>query len=154
MRKWRGLGPRERRALQTALVLLPVVGLALRVAGFKRVHAWLLPARAAGRPPGQGRPGGSGDLDAARQLARMVDIAGRRGIYQGNCLSRSLVLARLLERHGIPYALRIGVRKNGAALDAHAWLEHGGLPINDSPDVGQRFWPFEGDVANLKGFGG
>lgn len=154
MRKWRGLGPRERRALQTALVLLPAVGLALRVAGFKRVHAWLLPERAAGCPPGQGNPGGGpGDLDTARQLARMVDIAGRRGIYQGNCLSRSLVLARVLAQHGIPFDLRIGVRKQGGRLDAHAWLECEGAPVNDSADVGLRFLPFGGSVTDLRGFG-
>jgi hypothetical protein len=54
------------------------------------------------------------------------------------CLTRSLVLSRLLARRAIPSTLVIGVRSEPSFL-AHAWVEHGGsavLPTNR--DVYQR----------------
>ena len=44
------------------------------------------------------------------------------------CLTRSLVLISLLARRGIGSTLVIAVAP-GEALVAHAWVEHGGLPL-------------------------
>jgi Transglutaminase-like superfamily len=44
------------------------------------------------------------------------------------CLSRSLVLTRLLERRGIPARLIIGARA-GPDFGAHAWVEYDGHPV-------------------------
>jgi hypothetical protein len=48
------------------------------------------------------------------------------------CLIRSLVLLRLISRCGIDSCLVIGVRNEGEAFAAHAWVEHRGIPILDS----------------------
>jgi hypothetical protein len=43
--------------------------------------------------------------------------------------------------------LRIGVRLSEGKLDAHAWVEHTGIPINDRPDVSTDFAPFAEPVS-------
>jgi Transglutaminase-like superfamily len=62
------------------------------------------------------------------------------------------VLLWLLNRRGIPARLRIGVRKEEGELEAHAWIESGGVVLNDTADVSERYRPFEGDLAELVPF--
>ena len=90
----------------------------------------------------------------ARLVARRVrraDIALRRADrllpWSPTCLVRALALADLLARAGVPHALiRVGVRRDGDALDAHAWVELDGRVVGDDPDVARRFTPV-GSVA-------
>jgi hypothetical protein len=49
------------------------------------------------------------------------------------CLRQALLLHWLLRRRGLQPELRIGVRKQGEALDAHAWMELDGHPLQSSP---------------------
>ncbi|HOS92053.1 MAG TPA: lasso peptide biosynthesis B2 protein [Armatimonadota bacterium] len=61
-------------------------------------------------------------------LARAVDdvlaVSRRR-----NCLTRSLMLYRMLRRRGVEVELRIGVRREGAeGIAGHAWLLLDGSP--------------------------
>ena len=53
--------------------------------------------------------------------------------FKGRCLSRSLVFRLMLCRKGIFSDLRIGVCQHNGTLNAHAWLERDGKPINDHP---------------------
>jgi hypothetical protein len=53
------------------------------------------------------------------------------------CLIRSLVLARLLDRRGIPGRLIIGVRP-GEDFAAHAWIEVAARAVLDPGDYGDR----------------
>ena len=62
-------------------------------------------------------------------------------------LTRSLVLGWLLQRRGVATELRIGVRLVGGVLDAHAWVEYLGVPVNDRRDVAPQFGPFSGSAA-------
>ena len=78
----------------------------------------------------------------AVSIARAVKLAANHGPYRANCLKQSLVIWWLLQRHGVESTLRIGVRKNAAVLEAHAWVECLGQPLNDVPDIHQRFSPF------------
>lgn len=48
--------------------------------------------------------------------------------FDSRCLTRSLVLMRMLARRGVVCRLVIGVRP-GEAFGAHAWIEHGGVPL-------------------------
>src|SRR5688500_3968043 len=111
----------ERWLLVQALFLLPLTALALRLLGFRRWQSVL-----AGRAPSDETCGG-GQAEAAVQqshiTARMVAAAARHGPYRANCLHQSLVLSWLLRRQGIHSHLRIGVRKEGSRLEAHAWVE-------------------------------
>jgi len=75
----------------------------------------------------------------ARRAARAVNIAARYGPYRANCLKRSLVLDRWLHRQGIESQLKLGAGLVEGDLSAHAWVEHGGVVLNDHKDVGKRF---------------
>jgi hypothetical protein len=53
-------------------------------------------------------------------------IAASRWIPKATCLTQALAAQCLLKRNGHPAMLRLGVRKEGERLAAHAWLESQG----------------------------
>jgi hypothetical protein len=71
------------------------------------------------------------------QLSRRLgDVVERRIDHlpgDTRCLTRSLVLLRILTRRGIPASLSIGVR-NEDEFSAHAWVELGGHPLLSPSD--------------------
>jgi hypothetical protein len=139
LRTWRRLSPAERRLTLAAAGLLPVCALALRLAGLRRAYGWLagrLPTAPAAHPPTE-----------PERVARAVDRAAGHLPRHASCLVRSLVLWYLLARRGQASELVIGVRRPGRALEAHAWVEVDGRPVNDHPDVRERFVAFESPVA-------
>lgn len=137
-RKFLGLSPAERRVFLGAAVLLPAVALALRFAGLRRCQAALARFAPEARPAA--RPG----CDAAG-AARLVLAAARHSPCRADCLRRSLVLWCLLRRLGLPGELRLGARKRDGRLEAHAWVESGGLALDSDAD-GHPFVPFAGPI--------
>lgn len=135
--KLRSLSAPERRGLLLALVLLPAVEIALRVGGLRFVRQ-AIGAQSCAR----GRAGRRGALDAP-QLARLVAAAARWGPCRASCMVRSLTLQCMLKRHGLGSQLRLGVRKAGRHLEAHAWVEHQGRPLIEPANVSQNFAPFD-----------
>jgi hypothetical protein len=135
--KFLALPAAERAALASALIWLPLTAAQLRVFGFETARRSVQSVRA-----------GGATLEAVA-LARLVSIASRHGLARGNCLSQSLTLQRLLRGHGFASELRIGVRRAGAALEAHAWVELDGRPLNDRADVAQHYAPFDGLASAL-----
>ena len=127
--------------LSQSLVLLPFAALALRVMGLRNYQR-LMHALSRG-----GKPIVDEDArklrDQVRKTARLVEAAGRYGPYRAKCLHKSLTLWWLLRRQGIESQIRFGARKNDRRMEAHAWVEFDGTPLNDSTDVGERFKPFE-----------
>lgn len=74
------------------------------------------------------------------RIARAADRAARRGVFRPSCLVRSLALHRMLERSGIHGSvIRIGVRREGDELLAHAWVEHMGSTLIDTPSAVASF---------------
>ncbi len=131
----------EWQLLLTAMLLLPLTALALRLFGFKRTQTFM--SRFVHADRGMNLPKGCG-LQEVRGIARMVGVAARHGFYRANCLKQSLVLWWLLTRRGILSEIKIGVNRAGAGtLNAHAWVECGGHPLSDSEDVRQQFSTFE-----------
>ncbi|CAN5861928.1 hypothetical protein BH24DEI2_BH24DEI2_23200 [soil metagenome] len=63
-----------------------------------------------------------------RAVTSALAAAGRY-VPQATCLVKALAGQRLLAAHGHTGRLRLGVRKDGAHLQAHAWLEHGGRVV-------------------------
>ena len=112
----------EWQVLLAALALLPWISLRLRLNG-------LAPARAAIA----GNVGTPCKRPPAARVAQLVAAAARLGGF--TCLPRALTLQRILRRHGLPADLRIGVRKVGGTLDAHAWVELHGQALME-PDRG------------------
>jgi hypothetical protein len=135
-RKWRGLPPADRGLLLGVLAFLPAVAVALRVFGLRRVCR-ILPGSATTEPFARAE-----DAGEAQAVGRLVDIAARRGVGRPTCLARSVTLWWLLRRRGIDATLRIGVRTVEGRMDAHAWVEHAGLVLNDVDEVSERFAPF------------
>lgn len=129
----------DRQLLAWALVGLPLSWLALRVVGLRRCLAWLDRSVAGATPA---TFDASAALRRAVQVGMLVNVAAGYAPGPVTCLSRSLLLAWLLGREGIATELRIGVRIDGNALVAHAWVETGGVPINDDPDVVRNYTPF------------
>jgi hypothetical protein len=141
VRGFRSLSWPERRAFLWAAAVLPVVKLGLRFWPLKRVQAWLAPR-------GQKASAASDEaaLAQARRLALVVTLAARHGVGNHNCLPRSVVLWALLRRRGLDGQLRIGVGLDDTdSRSFHAWVEHCGHVLNDTPDVAQRYMPFPGE---------
>jgi hypothetical protein len=128
-----------------AAMLLPLVGLGIRVAGLRRIQATLSRAQAGERPAT------AASLERARRIAGLVAAAARHGPYRAKCLPLSLALQRLLQSEGIASELRLGVRKSGEALVAHAWVEHGGTPLLEARDVRERFAAFDEVLVATRG---
>ena len=139
-RAWRALRTlswRDRVLVAEAWCMLPIVALGLRLVGFRRVRAW-----AANRP----ERGLRHDLDAALTLARLVRGAGAWSVFRPRCLTRSLVLVRLLRRAGLAAELRIGVDRRSPNFAAHAWVEHEGVALAEPEDVAARYATFDGPL--------
>lgn len=131
------LSPGERGILLTSSVLLPLFWLALRVLGLKRFGALLV------RRPLHAEPQAA---IGARSLAGLVNTAARHSPLAATCLTRSLLLVWLLRRRGIASDLRIGVRFVQGTLEAHAWVECDGVPVNDEARVAQDFAAFDKQI--------
>jgi hypothetical protein len=63
--------------------------------------------------------------------------------FRIRCLERAVVLSRLLRRRRIPTKLQIGVKKSGQQLEAHAWVEYQGRPLNSSAEQCSEYLPLE-----------
>lgn len=140
--RWRLLPPEERHDTLRAFVVVRVVRLALRIRGFQRTLRDVQ-TRTFASPPAAGD-----HLVIARQLARAVRRAAVNGPFRGNCLSRSLALLWLLRNRGIEADLRLGVRTSEGRLEAHAWVEKNGMPINDSVNIARQYSPLEARASS------
>jgi hypothetical protein len=81
-------------------------------------------------------------------VAARVSRAAMTGPLPVGCLPRALLTAAILEGQGIEVAVRIGVRRDGDAFSAHAWVEHDGVPIAEPGEVAARFAPFDRDFRD------
>ena len=137
--QFRALPPAERRIVIAAMLRLPLFWIGLRLLGLQRLQARL-----------QRSPLGPASTASPAELQRtgyLVNAAANQALGPANCLTRSLYLWWLLRRRGVESELRIGVRLADGALEAHAWVEHAGVPINDRPDVSADFPPFAEPVS-------
>ncbi len=126
----------ERRELARAWFELPAVSIALRILPLRRL---LAPPR---QRPGAARRRLDDGPAAAREAARLVRAAARFSPLPSSCLTRSIVLWRLLRRRGVGAEIRIGVSREASALAAHAWIEVDGEPVSDAADVSARYAAF------------
>ena len=137
------LNAMQNRTLLAAWLWLPLFWLGLRLLGLPRFQTWLF------MPPA--RSALSLTLPVIKALGEAVNIAARHTPFPASCLTRSLLLGWLLRRRGVASKLRIGVRLTQGMLDAHAWVECQGVPVNDNPDVNEQFASF-GNLISLKAF--
>ncbi len=122
-----------------AAAMASLIWLALRILSLPRLLALL--------DPGVARRGGDADAGNRVPPERLVELVsallGRRrsnlGPWKAGCLSRSLVLFRLLRQAGCPVVVRFGVAKEGDAISGHCWLEHNGAAVAEEADPRQAF---------------
>jgi len=70
----------------------------------------------------------------AQRIALAVGRAAEYGVFRPLCLARSVALQRMLEAHGIRGSqIKIGVRRKGNELAAHAWVQYGDRVLGDTP---------------------
>lgn len=127
---------------------MPVTALAVRLFGFRQSASFLV--KFAPMPIRWGRY--EDPEPKARDIARIVRAAALRGPWKANCLQHSLALWCILRRNDIDSHLRIGARKDGEKFEAHAWVELEGKPLNDEPEVRDKFAPFQAEFMNRKAF--
>lgn len=133
---WASLGWADRaRLLLLMLCGLPAMAAGLRLFGYVRTRDWLA-RHSAGRAL---RIANADDLAEAEKLAYLAAIAGQHGPISATCLRQSLLVYWLLRRRGLAPELKIGVRKQGAALDAHAWVELEGRSLDPRQIAHQAF---------------
>lgn len=53
--------------------------------------------------------------------------------WESLCLVQALAARRVLDRRGVPTTLYLGVRREGEALKAHAWLRWGSRHLTGGP---------------------
>ena len=135
----RRLSRGERRELVRAWAELSAVWLGLRVLPTRRLLE-------ISRGPSGTRNGRCCNTADGRRAARLVNAAARYSPFPATCLTRSIVLARLLRRRGAAAEIRIGVLREGNSL-AHAWVEVDGEAVNDTPDVAERHAVFDRGLA-------
>jgi len=164
LRKLLALSWEDRWLLVQASLLLPLTAIVVHtigVGGWQRVLARHTPFKkpsisdsrfATAKSTGISDDAGEGPsaIQKARVIANTVRVAARHGIYHANCLEQSLVLWLLLARKGIKSELRFGARKESLRLEAHAWVECCGVPINEASDVHEQFRPFEAVAAVVR----
>ncbi|WP_310649438.1 lasso peptide biosynthesis B2 protein [Thermomonas sp. S9] len=128
---WRAGGhcPRANAGLFPLLLLmLPLVSLGLSLLGYRRMLA--LVERVGHRR--QRHPATTQELEAARRLAGLLAIAGRRGL-PATCLRQALLLHLLLRRRGLAPQLLLGLRRTDGQPAMHAWVELEGTSLDPSP---------------------
>jgi hypothetical protein len=120
----------ERRLAWRAMVLLALTRARLRFIPFDRVRA-MSPPRAA--------PSATPSADTPKAVRRAV-LRAVRALPGSSCLAQSLVAERLLHERGHDAKFSVGVARDArtsvtrAALDAHAWVESGGVLVTgDDP---------------------
>jgi hypothetical protein len=115
--------------LEFALAL-SAVRLGLKLVGFGRVlraSQWLVRHNAST----------SGEPALLRESVHRVALVAAFFPGRALCLEQSLVLWLLLRRRGLQADLRLGVQPY--PFGAHAWVEHGGQPLNEKPEFVRSF---------------
>jgi hypothetical protein len=86
------------------------------------------------------------ELRVVAAAQRAVRIAERCVPFRLSCLERSIALHQLCARSGVATDLRIGVRKQGSVLEAHAWVEYNSAIFGSAAEHCRGFQPLN-DVA-------
>lgn len=96
----------------------------------------------AATPPGRG---------AAPDPALMgwaLQAWGKRVPWRSDCLVQALAARLWLERSGTPSELRLGARRAGDGILAHAWLDVAGVPVSGgAPSPSLAMFEGPGDVG-------
>lgn len=72
----------------------------------------------------------------ATQIGAVVRAAARHTPWRSDCYPQALAARTFLAARRIPHTVSFGVRRDGAALLAHAWVGAGGVPVTGGDGTG------------------
>ncbi len=127
-----GLTVRDWFTLAEAWGLLLYFRLALRRRSFESLERSIRVTPKAAIGPSSG-------LELAGRLQRLVGQASKLHLLSMTCLVRALTLQWMLGSRGTPAQVRIGARKAGEGMTAHAWVEVDGQMVGEPEEVRERF---------------
>jgi hypothetical protein len=136
LRRLVALSTAERWLLLRAFAALIATDLALHTSSF---HGLIARARNAGAP--RQHASNREELLRAMAYAHWLEVASRYHLVRARCLHRSITLHSWLLREGLSSELKLGVRKEGDELKAHAWVELDGTVVSDEPGSITQFKP-------------
>lgn len=140
LQRYSALPIEARKQFRRAVLLLPMIGTALRFRGYNKTQAWLqakLDRHAI-------LPLNEGEIPAQLEMTcRMVRAAEHYSLVRATCLEKSLLLWYLLRGQGISAAVRIGVRKDAGKFEAHAWVERDGIALNQVDETHRHYAAFD-----------
>lgn len=139
--RYRALDPEARRLFRRAAVLLLLVKASLGLRGFGKTQEWLKGRLQRERPA---LSKSAANTDIVDRTCRMVRAADRHAILHVGCLEQSLTLWYLLGVQGVSASVRIGIPKQTEPFEAHAWVEHEGVALNQLEEPHQHYDPFDG----------
>lgn len=119
----------EWRVLADGAIAAARIELRLRFGPLGNVIAWAESRPVASREPG---------AVATERLSVLSSWPYRAVGWTPSCLRRSLVLTALLRQRGRPAVLCVGVRRDGARIRAHAWVECGGDAFDSTTERFER----------------
>ncbi len=132
---FRSLTSFEKKIFVQSILLLPALRIGLQFISYRRLIAFLQRTSNKGKPTGD-------EQRVTSDIEHMVRLAARYRMTGATCLTRSMTLWWLLRRQGVEGEIQFGVRRDGAEILAHAWIEIEGEVINDRPDIRQVFATF------------
>jgi hypothetical protein len=137
LRRLRAFDWEQRRIAAAAVVVLPVLHFTARVGGLRSIRRLLrVGAVTADRPDA---------VAVGKHLATPIGVtADHIRLDQRSCVARATFLWWLLRRRAIPAEVVIGSHRVDGRFEAHAWVEVDGQPVDDTPDVRERFAVLEG----------
>jgi hypothetical protein len=147
LQRFNALDHRAQGLFLRAAILFPVIAVSLRLRGLRATQGTL--GRFLSTPHVSDHPSGGNRATDASRIAQMVHAAARYGLVQPTCLEKSLALWWFLGRRGMASSLRIGTRKNGGRLEAHAWIEFGGSSLNETGGSLRSYAPFDAPLPAL-----
>jgi hypothetical protein len=146
--RYRALDPGARALFRSAVFLIPRIGISLQVRGFQKTQRALQEQLST---TARESPNDNGDAQHALQTTcRMVKAGVNYGLVRPTCLVESLTLWYLLRRQSLPATLRIGVSKNAAEFEAHAWVESEGTALNQPAEPHQHYVAFDKALCDLQ----
>lgn len=109
-----------------------------------RAPDWLAGARLAtltGSAPMISARTGTVDPDSIRVARRLLKALARvpGGRWRATCLYLGAAEVLLRRAAGEDARLRLGARRDGEGIGAHAWVESGGVPVGHEAGNAERF---------------
>ena len=134
-RFWSLSGPDRRLALEAAMAIA-LTRTGLWIAGYNACIA--LAARFSGN-----KANSRFHKHPAERVATMLNATARHLPFHPTCLEQSIALWWMLRRRSYEAQLRLGGRLEEDQFEAHAWIERGGIVLNDAAGEYLTFSSFQ-----------